>query len=200
MRRAYFFVTCMNIVNWSSQLYHTTLQTLKNLYQHLTDYIYNRHITWVLPEGHSLPLPLSHINNQVPAKWTYSDNVLHCITSTQPKPYKLSWLSMKLVVDGKDTEEYDMDSFLNEFRVMTDDLHPPHLTHLFLAWCAETKHWFSRHSMLHFVIIDDQGQERVLSLKYDNQFLELRDGKVYDIVNQKDYYHEMVDPRTCYHG
>jgi hypothetical protein len=53
--------------------------------------------------------------------------------------------------------------------------------------------------MLHFVIIDDQGEERVLSLNYDNRFLEIRDGKVYDNVNRRGY-HDTVDPRTCYHG
>lgn len=201
MRRTYFLVAYMNLMNWVSQLYKNTKESIVNLFQHITDYIYKRHITWVLPEGHTLLLPLSHINNQVPTKWTYSENVLLCIVSEHPKRYKLSWLSMKLVVDGKDTEEYEMDTFLQHFRIWTDHEHLPTLSHIFLSWCAETKNWFSNKSMLHFLIVDDEGQERTLSLQYDNHALEIRDGKLYDNVNRQRYAHnEMVDPRTFYHG
>lgn len=198
---SYFFVTCLSMTNWLSNVYNNVKTSIKHFYQHITDYVYNRHITWVLPEGHTLFLPLSHINNQVPVKWTYSDHVLQCITSSKPVSYKLGWLSMKLAVNGSD--EYDMDSFLQNFRIITDAQHPPHLNHIFLSWCAETKHWFSHSSMFHFMIVDEEGQERVLSIAHDNKTLRMIDNKIYDIAgnhHKKNDNHENANPYTFYHG
>ena len=41
----------------------------------------------------------------------------------------------------------------------------PSLYYIFLCWCAYTKYWFKMDSNIEFHIIDENGEERILTLK-----------------------------------
>jgi hypothetical protein len=153
---------------------------------------------WIFPNDHTLPLPISHVSNHVPAKWTYSSHELQYVGMENPvDSYKLSWLSAKIsITDGELEQEFDFDSFMSKFRVKTIPTVVPTLSMLLLTWCAETKQWFSANSKVHFHIIDDEGVESTLSLFADNNRLTIRNGKIYI----RDYIVPPHDPFTFYHA
>jgi hypothetical protein len=50
---------------------------------------------------------------------------------------------------------------------------------LFLCWCAEKRQWFPANTPVQFHIITDEGKEEMLTLRSDNQSLEIKDNKIY---------------------
>jgi len=110
---------------------------------------------------------------------------------------KMSWLSAKLVIiDQQDSEvEYDMDSFLEEFRMYSNQV--PTLTILFLCWCAQYRRWFSSNAIVQFHIIDHNGENQMLTLGVDNRSLVLRDHKIYHQFNPASK--ESPNAYTYYH-
>ena len=195
---SYFFVSCIKLWNWATDTCTKTKHRVSDAYSHMSHYLQHRYDTWVFLNDHSLPLPISHVSNHAPAKWTYFSHELQRIGMENPlESYKLSWLSARIsITDGESTEEFDFDSFMSQFRVKTIPTVVPTLTLILLAWCAETKQWFSANSKVHFHIIDDEGVESTLSLFADNNRLTIRDGKMYI----RDYIISPHDPFTFYHA
>jgi len=196
--RSYIFVSCIKLWNWATDKCIQTKHRISDVYHDVSYYIQNKHHTWIFPNGHTLPLPASHISNQVPAKWTYSSHELNYIGMETPiQSYKLSWLSAKISITDEESEkEFDFDSFMAKFRVNTTPTIVPKLTMILLAWCAETKQWFSANSKIHFHIIDDEGNEQTLSLFADNNCLAIRNGK----ISIREYVVPPHDPFTFYHA
>ena len=79
--------------------------------------------------------------------------------------------------------EYNIDDFINTFRVSTKTHRTPTLAMIFIAWCITTKQWFALNNMIEFHIIDDQGEEHILSLYIDNECLHISNNKLYSIKN-----------------
>jgi len=188
----------MTLWNWATDKCNQTKHRLVDAYSHLSHYIQYRYDTWVFLNDHTLPLPISHVSNQAPAKWIYSSHELQYIGVETPiQSYKLSWLSATIsVVDGEYEQEFEFDSFMAKFRVKTIPTIVPKLTMILLAWCAETKQWFSANSKIHFHIIDDEGNEQTLSLFADNNCLAIRNGK----LSIREYVVPPHDPFTFYHA
>jgi hypothetical protein len=196
--RSYIFVSCIKLWNWATDKCIQTKHLVADAYLHASHYLQYRYDTWIFPNDHTLPLPISHVSNHVPFKWMYSSHELQRIGIENPLDYyKLSWLSAKIsIADGELEQEFDFDSFMNQFRVKTIPTIVPTLTMIFLTWCAETKQWFSANSKVHFHIIDDEGVESTLSLFADNNRLTIRNGKIYI----RDYIVPPHDPFTFYHA
>lgn len=196
--RSYIFVSCIKLWNWATDKCIQTKHRISDVYHDVSYYIQNKHHTWIFPNDHTLPLPASHISNHVPAKWTYSSHELNYIGMETPiQSYKLSWLSAKISITDEESEkEFDFDSFMAKFRVNTTPTIVPKLTMILLAWCAETKQWFSANSKIHFHIIDDEGNEQTLSLFADNNCLAIRNGK----ISIREYVVPPHDPFTFYHA
>jgi len=199
---SYFYLKGIYLWNVLTDLTHAINVRARNVYDYSCSYIHNKHNTWFFIKGHSLPLPLSHIKNSIHASWAYSNHTLtylhHPITNT----CKLSWLSATItVIDRhKDKEySYDIDSFLERFRLQTHDQVVPTLTILFLTWCSEMNHWFRPDCIIQFNIIDHNGDEQLLSLGADNDSLEIRNQLLYYRIN-KHHEHDSSNPYTYYHG
>jgi hypothetical protein len=196
--RSYIFVSCVKLWNWATDKYAQTKHRISDIYHDVSYYIQNKHNIWIFPNDHTLPLPLSHVSNHVPAKWTYDSHELKYVGMENPiHSYKLSWLSAKVsITDGKSEQVFDFDTFMSHFRVKTIPTVIPTLSIILLAWCAETKQWFSANSNVHFYIIDDEGVETTLSLFADNNRLTIRNGK----LSIREYVVSPHDPFTFYHA
>jgi hypothetical protein len=156
-------------------LYHT----YEHVKQCLTNYDYS---FWIFLPGHSLPLPLSLIKNPITYYWkydTYTNQLIH--HSTKPlQPYVLSILSAKLRVTAStpgETKEYDMDPFLETFRVHTD-AYPPTLKMILMSWCAQHKTWFPANCPIHMEYIDHLGNFINVNLA-DEPIITIQQNKLY---------------------
>lgn len=199
MLRSYFLIKAIQWRNWIVSLYHDTWDYIQNLHAHIHSYFQGDHHTWLFITGHTLPLPLSHISNEINASWKYSDHDLTSLSQPTDTIAKLSWLSAKIcIIDQQQEKEYDIDPFLSSFRLHTHESVPT-LTFLFLSWCAETNQWFRPDCIVQFHVIDHLGQNVMLTLRADNHSLELRDRKIYhQIVSRHDY--DIPNAYTFYHA
>jgi hypothetical protein len=119
---------------------------------------------WLLLDGHTLPIKDVEVKNMLIAQWYYfsSKNELRYKTYQEKNciRYKLSWLSAKIVLEDQD---HNIDTFLESFRIVTGDMAPV-LKSVFLSWCIYHGYWFKHTSDIKFHIIDNTGEEVVLSL------------------------------------
>jgi hypothetical protein len=186
-------------MQWRDHIRQTGLsmyQPFYDLYQHINHFWSGRYKKWLLLDGHSLPLSQMYAPS-TEAEWTYHEGT-HTLShsSESSTSCAFSWLSVKLVTIHKGiSNEFDMDPFLETLTIHTSIA--PSLMVLFLAWCAHTKHWFPKNSLVQFHIIDREGQERMLTLSSDCNCLILEGTQIYD---QPIRYIETFDPFTHYHA
>ena len=192
----------MNVWNWLKDSFCHVRNKTNEFYGQVDSYYHGTQRTWFFIKGHTLPLPQSHIKNEINAEWKYSNHSLTYLSNPCDTVCKLSWLSAKIcVVDKKGETEYDIDSFLENFRLHTYDAKVPTLTTLFLSWCAETQQWFQPDSIVQFHVIDHDGKDEMLSLHSDNHCFEIRDQKLYhQFIYQRDNIYELHNPCTYYHA
>lgn len=196
MCRAYFYIKAIQLWNWITSVYHQTCSHLSTYYHDVKGVLDGSNKSWIFIQNHTLPLPVSHVKNTIRSSWKYSNHTLTPSTQLSDTIYKLSWLSARItVIDQSDVYEYDIDSFIHDFRLHTHEL-VPSLTILFLTWCAEKNQWFRPGCIVQFHIITHEGKEEMLTLQADNHSLILRDGKIYydflepcNHVNEYSYYH-----------
>lgn len=177
------FFTLYSIWDHTKELGYYTLSSVRQLWRYLTILRKGTHKKWLLIDDHSLPLLMAHTSSPVEASWMYDEytSTLTYCKDAPTHPCTLSWLSTKITVVIQDKAvDYDMDPFLEKFRILTDPSVVPSLRTIFLSWCAHTRNWFPPHCIVQFHIIDHEGQERMLSLNVDNKCLEMRDSKLYD--------------------
>ena len=137
---------------------------------------------WILLPGHTLPLALSSVPHSkryllehFPVKWLYQSSFLLRMGETNRKTYRLSWLSAKLVITDPshasiECREYDMDPFLEGFRIETSTTLPT-LHDLYLLWCAYTSIWFSSDVHVQFHIINHLGEDQSLRMDEPHTFV-----------------------------
>ena len=192
----------MNVWNWLKDTFCHVRNMTNEFYGQVHSYYHGTQNTWLFIANHTLPLPLSHIQNEIDATWKYSNYSLTSLTKPCDTVCKLSWLSAKIcVVDKNSEKEYDIDTFLENFRLHTHNHTVPTLTFLFLSWCAETRQWFRPDCIIQFHVIDHDGKDEMLSMHSDNHCFEIRDQKLYHKLNyQKDNIYELHNPYTYYHA
>jgi len=199
MFRSYFYTKALQLWNWVSDQCEYLRTQFHEIKQYSRSYGLNK--SWVFMRGHTLPLPLSHIKNDISATWKYSNHVLTSLSQPTDIVCKLSWLSAKIVViNTHEEQEFDIDPFLAAFRVHTHGDMTPSLTFLFLTWCAQTNQWFQHDSIVQFHIIDHQGQEHLLTIGADNRCLIIHDKKIYhQLLKRADSTSELPNAYTYYH-
>lgn len=196
MSRSYFFTKALTLWNRCTERIYNIKLYLAQFYQYVQSYFYGHHDSWTFIDGHTLPLPQSHILHPVDATWTYS---AHCLTSVSSpsEPHRLSWLSAKVVaIHPKEEQEIEIDSFLEKFRLCGP---VPPLTMIFLCWCAEMRHWFRPDCIIQFHVITHEGEEEILSIRVDNNCLYLQDGKIYHRYVQTKYDYHVPNDYNYYH-
>lgn len=184
-------VKLMTFWNWLGELYRNTQQKCIGMYNHIKDYVRGHHDMWIFIPGHSFPLSLSNLNSTTHINWVYdnSTNVFTlCSDKDVEKQYKFSWLSAKIKItdafEPNEVSEYNIDNFIENFSVNTQENIVPTLYLVFMCWCAHTKHWFKMDDHVEFHIIDDMGQDVVLNLDKHNNSLVIKMNKIY--VEDKD--------------
>lgn len=190
----YMIVKLMTLWNYISSFYNNTTTKCKNLYYYCKDYIYGQNDMWVFIYGHTLPQSISNIYNKIHANWIYDnyDTTLDYITNDNViRDSKLSWLSAKIKITDSDNPEdshtYEIDDFIEKFTIRATDNTVPSLYIVFLCWCVYTKHWFDHSSIVKFHIIDDMGDEQVLTFKEHNYSFVNKRNKLYiDLKEETD--------------
>jgi hypothetical protein len=192
----------MSVWNWLKDSFCYVRDNVNELYGLVGSYYRGKHHTWLFITGHTLPLPLSHIHNQIDAQWIYSNYSLTSLSKPCDTVCKISWLSAKICIIHKDNEkEYDIDPFLQNFKLHTHLDTVPTLTSLFLSWCAETRQWFRPDCIVQFHVIDHEGAEQMLTLRADNNCFEIRDQKLYHQLHyEKNNILESHNAYTYYHA
>ncbi len=193
--KTFFIVKSMTVYNYLTELYTTTTEKIKNLYSYLNNYYKGYHDIWLFIPGHTIPLSLNNLNNAVKVNWIYdnydSSLIFGVNNSTNITDYdnlklsssKLSWLSSKIrIINSKNHVDYDIDTFIQKFRLRTVDNIVPSLYVLFMCWCAYTKYWFKRDDIVEFHIIDSMGEEIVLNLEKHTNSLSIKNNKIYTSI------------------
>lgn len=190
--KALFFVKTVSLYNYITDIYSTTTEKLKNLYSYLNNYYKGYNDIWLFIPGHTIPLSLNNLNNAINVNWIYDNydsslifGVNHTMELSNYKdlPHiscKLTWLSSKIrVINSKKHVDYDIDTFIQKFRLRTANNVVPSLYILFMCWCTYTKFWFNRDDIVEFHIIDDMGEEIILNLEKHNNSLSIKQNKIY---------------------
>ena len=183
-----FLIKSITLWNACTSYYTSFKQMLYRSYTDAKHYLHNDHATWIFLPGHTLPLPRSFISNLDTYSWQYNTST-NQLTHTEdpknskdPKSYSFSWLSVTLVVSYQGTHEYDMDPFLESFRVHTDS-HPPTLHMVFMAWCAKHSLWFPENSNVMMRVIDHLGNDMTLKLPAHNDSITIHHGKLHTSIS-----------------
>lgn len=197
--KTFFIVKSVTLYNYITELCSTTTEKIKNLYSYLNNYYKGYHDIWLFIPGHTVPLSLSNLNNAVNVNWIYDNydsslifgaNSNEEILNYQDLPLtssKISWLSSKIrVINSKKHVDYDIDTFIQKFRLRTLNNVVPSLYVLFMCWCIYTRYWFKRDDTVEFHIIDSMGEEIVLNLEKHNNSLSIKNNKIYASIADKD--------------
>lgn len=187
-------VKLMTLWNYICMLYSNTKTSCKNMYSYIYDYFHGSHDVWVFIPGHTIPVSLSNLENTARVNWVYNNNNNTLTFSTdkitETSISKISWLSAKIKIINKyDTDEiftYEIDDFIEKFKVCTLTTIPPALYMVFLCWCAYSKNWFSHSSIVEFHIIDDMGDEHILSFKEHLANFTIKRNKLYITLDDKE--------------
>lgn len=181
------FIGCLRLWNWMSDSFYKTKNNITSFYGHVSAYFRGDNHIWCMFSDHTLPLPLTMIQHPMHINWkyNYAKNELFNEEECTTRHCKVSWLSSKLVVTGKTTEEYDLDPFFHDFRIHSSN-QVPSLSSLFLSWCIYTKQWFLSTDTIYFHIIDDMGEEHKLYLDKHNTCLHMHNQKLFfNLPSQK---------------
>jgi hypothetical protein len=194
------FFTLYSVWDHTKKFGYYTLSSTQQLWRYLMILRKGTHKKWLLIDDHSLPLLLAHTTFPIQASWMYDEytSTLTYCKDVPTHPCTLSWLSTKMTVVIQDkATDYDMDPFLEKFRILTEPSVAPPLRAIFLSWCAHNKTWFPPNGIVQFHIIDHEGQERMLSLNVDNTCLEIRDSKLYDKISSVDNTYDYFKNHHC---
>jgi len=159
------------------------------LYNYMYNYYKGHNNVWLFISGHTLPLPLSNLNNTVNPKWIYDNNSKSLIYSINRDVLsykdihhtrcKIAWLSAKLriYVFTNHYIEYNIDDFIQKIVIDTKNIIPS-LHVIFICWCVYSKNWFKYNTMVEFHIIDDMGDEININLDEYNNSLRIINNKI----------------------
>ena len=125
----YIIIKLMTFWNYINESFNIIQYKFQNFYNYLKDYFYGHHDIWLFINGHSNPLSLNNLNNNINVNWIYDNhtNTFSLVQNTLDKlnEYKLSWLSAKITVkaifDSSKSYEYTIDEFIEKFTIKTSE-------------------------------------------------------------------------------
>jgi hypothetical protein len=184
----------MTIWNYIVDSSNSFFDKCENIYEYIKDYFYGHHDKWLFISGHSLPLSLNNLYNTIPTLWVYNNFnkslSFNISTNSDRIRCKFAWLSAKIIIhyseDSESAIEYNIDDFIENFILDTVDDYTPSLYTFFLCWCAHSKHWFKHNDIVEFHIIDNNGEEQVLSIQEHNDCLIIKHNKIYVVIESEE--------------
>lgn len=192
--RTFFLIKMITFWNYIVDSSNSFFDKCENLYEYIKDYYYGHHDKWLFIPGHSLPISLSNLHNNIPCLWVY-DNFkkvmsLNVNDNSDRVRCKFAWLSAKIIIyyseNPENAVEYNIDDFIEEFVLDTVDDLTPSLYTLFVCWSAYSKEWFKRSDRVEFHIIDNNGEEQVLTIQEHNDCLYIKHNKIYVVIHSED--------------
>lgn len=178
--RTYFLIKLMTL--WNT----VRAWNVRGWYDRVCD-VFSSHV-WLLLPGHTLPLALHHIPrdqrsdlSHLPVQWLYQSSRLvykgvsdpiDAEAAIDPKTYRLSWLSVKLILTEPEgvSRTYDIDSFLERLVIETPSVFPS-LHDLYLIWCASVSVWSRSDVQVQFQIINHLGMDQCLRMDEPHTFV-----------------------------
>jgi hypothetical protein len=182
----FILIKLMTFWNYLNESINIIQYKLDRFYNYLKDYFYGHNDIWLFINGHSNPLSLNNLNNNINVNWMYDNhtNTFSLVQNTLDKinEYKFSWLSAKITVksffDSSNCYEYTIDDFIEKIIIKTSEKEIPSLNMIFMCWCVFSKHWFNMFDLVKFHVIDEMGEEIILDLQKVNTVI-LKDNKMY---------------------
>lgn len=167
------FIKFMTLWNNIHLLYNNTTHSCSRIFNYMKDYYYGYNDVWLFVTGHTFPISLNNVSNNIAISWVYDnyDNTLTFATSNNIK-CKISWLSCIIKIDDN---KYEIDDFIEKLSINMDR-DPPSLHVLFMSWCAYKKQWFNTDN-ISFNVIDHMGNNTILNL--NNKFI-IQNNKLYN--------------------
>jgi len=158
--RSYLLIKSITVYNSIEKFFTSAKKRLYDFFHYMLSYSNDR---WLLLDDHTLPIKDTDVKNILISPWYYfssKNRLCYKKQSVTPIHYKLTWLSAKIVIEDQD---HEIDTFLESFRMITDEV-TPSLKFVFLSWCIYHGYWFKTTTDIKFHIIDNTGEEVVLSL------------------------------------
>lgn len=190
--RLLILIKAMTIWNYIRDIYINISMRISRFYEYMNAYFKNYPDTWLFIPGHTLPLPVSNIRNEISGSWIYDnfDNTLRYCTELSNNIHicRFSWLSASIritdpLLNNKVTE-YAIDEFLERLRIYTIGDTCPTLTTTYMTWCAYNKHWFNNNCKIEFKVITEFGDEEVLNINCRRVHLCVRPGKIFSVLDK----------------
>lgn len=188
----------MTLWNLFSDYFISIKNTITNFYEYIKNYLYGYNDIWFFILGHTAPISLNNITNDVHSNWIYDndDKSLYICASenTELNNYKFSWLSVKIKIFTSENKsfEYNIDNFIENFNLITFDNIVPSLYMIYMCWCINTKQWFNADYTVKFYIIDNMGEEHIIDIEEHNDSLCIKQNKIYVVIHNEDKSNDEV--------
>lgn len=185
----FIIVKMMTFWNFLCDSYRSIKNKIINFYNYIGDYFSGHHDTWIFIPGHTAPISLNNLYNNIQASWLYDNNNyslnINSNSDIETTSCRFSWLSASIrIYNSPETYiEYNIDEYIEEFTLNTIDNIVPSLYLVFMCWCASTKHWFSPEDLVEFHIIDDMGEDIVLNFADHNESLNIKRNKISVVID-----------------
>lgn len=170
--KSFTIIKFMTLWNNIHLLYNNTTNSCLNIFNYMKDYYYGHNDVWLFVCGHTFPISLNNVSNNIPISWVY-DNYDNTLTfKTSNIKCKIAWLSCIINIDNN---KYEIDDFIEKLSINIDR-DPPSLNILFMSWCAYKKQWFNTDN-ISFSVIDHMGNDTILNL--NDKFI-IKNNKLYN--------------------
>jgi len=188
-------VKILTLWNYISELYKKFKNETIYFLTYLGNYFQGSHDIWVWLESSMYPISIDKVDNRVFIDWYYNNHTKlldHYTKDNENEVFcKCAWLSANVrIIDfnvsSEQAVEYNIDDFIEKFRIKTSTDKVPTLSTIFLSWCIHSKHWFSASSYVEFNIIDEMGETISINLDEHNESLEIKYNKICVIVHNAD--------------
>lgn len=185
-------IKAMTAWNYIRDFYINTSFRIFRFYKYIKAYFKNHHDTWLFIPGHTLPLPVSNLYNEVNGSWIY-DNFDYTLSFYTESSHDInvcsfSWLSASIKITDpllNDTvTEYAIDDFLEKLHIHTIEDTCPTLTTIYMAWCAHNKHWFNNKCSVEFKVITEFGDEEILNIHSKKIKLHIERSKICSVSDK----------------
>jgi hypothetical protein len=152
--------------------------------KYISNYFNGAHNMWAFLPGYNLPLCFNHIENTILTSWIYNSSTNKLLNTPisvdhTVEKYTIPWLSTSLeITHNQKKKRYELDEFLSTLEIHSIPSHYPTLNLLIKCWSAYSGVWFSPTDTISLIIIDDLGNDIVLTNKQHNRSLSLSMGKL----------------------
>ena len=194
--KTHIIVRLLTLWNYLTELFQNCKNECIYFYTYIRNYFSGSHDIWVWLQFSTYPISIDKVDNSVYIDWYYNNHTKlldHYGPQDENEIFcKCSWLSTNLRILDSNTEEagefleFNIDDFIQKFRVKTTEDKVPTLLTIFLAWCIHSKQWFCGNAYIEFNIIDEFGEIITYTIDEHNECVQIKQNKIYVLVDSMD--------------